>query len=57
MNNFEKKAKKMAKEEKEEKKNVSIKNGKCHVTTPMVKIRAEFDLDNVLDEEDDFSKN
>jgi hypothetical protein len=54
---FGKKAKKTAKEEKEAKKKVSIKNGECHVMTPMVKIKEEFDLDDVLsNEEDDFSK-
>jgi hypothetical protein len=39
-NNFAKKAKKLAKEEKETKKKVSIKNGKksVHFMTPMVKI-------------------
>ena len=55
-NDFGKKAEKMAKEEKEAKKKVSIKNGECHVMTHMVKIEEEFDLDDVSDEEDDLSK-
>ena len=46
----------MAKEEKEAKKTVSTKNGECHVMTPMIKVGEEFDLNDVSDEEDDFSK-
>jgi hypothetical protein len=40
-NDFAKKAEKLAKEEKETKKKVSIKNGKesIHVMTPIVKIK------------------
>jgi hypothetical protein len=55
-NDFTKKAKKMAKEEKEAKKKVSTKNGDCHMIqkTPMVKIQA--DLDYASDDEDDFYK-
>ncbi len=56
-NDFTKKAKKLAKEEKETKKKVSIKNGKeCHVMTPMVKIKHESDLDYLSDEAKKMSK-
>ncbi len=53
-NNFAKKAKKLAKEEKEMKKKVSIKNGgkSIHLMTPMVKIKKhEPDLDYISDED------
>ncbi len=46
----------MAKEEKEAKNKFSIKNGECHSMTSMVKIEEEFDLDDVSNEKDDFSK-
>jgi hypothetical protein len=55
-NNFAKKAEKLAKEEKETKKKVSIKNGKKSVyfMTPMVKIREEYqDLEYESDDEED----
>ncbi len=55
-NDFAKKAKKLAKEEKETKKKVSIKNGKksVHFMTPMVKIQEEYqDLEYESDDEED----
>ncbi len=55
-NNFTKKAEKFAKEEKETKRKVSIKNGKesVHFMTPMVKIREEYqDLEYESDDEED----
>ena len=53
-NNFAKKAKKMAKEEMETKKQVSIKNGKeFNIMTPMVKIKHECDLEYSLDDEEE----
>jgi hypothetical protein len=53
-NNFAKKAEKLAKEEKETKKRVSIKNGEesIQAMTPMVKIKKhEPDLDYISDED------
>ena len=58
-NDFAKKAEKLAKEEKETKKKVSIKNGKksVHFMTPMVKIREEYqDLEYESDDEEDNTK-
>jgi hypothetical protein len=55
-NDFAKKAEKLAKEEKETKKKVSIKNGKksLHFITPVVKIREEYqDLEYESDDEED----
>ncbi len=57
-NDFAKKAKKLAKEEKETKKKVSIKNGKksVHFMTPMVKIREKYqdlEYESELDDEED----
>jgi hypothetical protein len=53
-NDFAKKAEKLAKEEKETKKKVSIKNGEesIHVMTPMIKIKKhEPGLDYISDED------
>ena len=55
-NDFAKKAEKLAKEEKETKKKVSIKNSKesVHFMTSMVKIREEYqDLEYESDDEED----
>ncbi len=54
-NDFAKKAEKLAKEEKERKKKVSIKNGEksVHFMTPMVKIREEYqDLEYESDDKE-----
>jgi hypothetical protein len=55
-NDFAKKAEKLAKEEKETKKKVSIKNGEksLHFITPVVKIQEEYqDLEYESDDEED----
>jgi hypothetical protein len=54
-NDFAKKAEKLAKEEKETKKKVSIKNGEksVHVMTPTVKIEEYQDLEYESDDEKD----
>ncbi len=55
-NNFAKKAEKLAKEEKEMKKKVAIKNDKksLQFMTPMVKIQEEYqDLEYESDDEED----
>ena len=55
-NDFAKKAEKLAKEEKETKKKVSIKNGEksLHFITPVVKIQEEYqDLEYESDDDDD----
>jgi hypothetical protein len=55
-NNLSKKAEKLAKEEKETKKKISIKNGEksVHFMTPMVKIREEYqDLEYESNDEED----
>ena len=54
-NDFAKKAEKLAKEEKERKKKVSIKNGEksLHFITPVVKIQEEYqDLEYESDDEE-----
>ena len=55
-NDFTKKAKKIASDEKETKKKISTKSGDLHMIqkTPMVKIREEYqDLEYESDDEED----